>query len=75
MSKFGWSMPAGAWESRLPGEEDDLPAVCVHCEREECDEECAVARQAREAEIADELAADEAAYQEYVEMASAEMPA
>jgi len=32
MGKFGWSMPAGAWESTLPGEEPELIRLrCALC--------------------------------------------
>ena len=32
MGKFGWSMPPGAWESTLPGEEPDFsPPHCSAC--------------------------------------------
>ena len=35
MSKFGWSMPAGAWDSTLPGEEQEGPIAlkCPVCGR------------------------------------------
>lgn len=40
MSKFGWSMPAGAWECRLPGEDDEFCEICgcdaVQCVCPEC---------------------------------------
>jgi hypothetical protein len=42
MSKFGWSMPAGAWESTLPGEELIFCEVCLkdeyECKCPECSE-------------------------------------
>jgi endogenous inhibitor of DNA gyrase (YacG/DUF329 family) len=33
MSKFGWSLPAGCWNSTLPGEEEEAPVIfsCPHC--------------------------------------------
>ena len=75
MSKFGWSMPAGAWESTLPGEEPE-PPCCQHCERESCPEDdCPELQPYLQTQAIEESDADEAAYQEYVEMSTADLSA
>lgn len=44
MSGFGWSMPPGAWESTLPGEEQEGPIAlkCQRCGRFVCMKETRV---------------------------------